>query len=213
MIRIVHADYHTFSRDGFAFAMSDSTEFKVLAQAADGAGAIALTERLRPDVVLLDLSMPNIDGLTATAKIKKISSTIKVIILSVHEHRHYALRALQGGADGYMHKRASQDEVRDAIRKVHSGKRATPSHLADLETTEIQPSMTFKIWELSRREQQVFYLLADCRTNHEVADELGVNVKTVDTHRGHILKKLGLRSNAELTRFAIKNNLIDSQRR
>lgn len=210
MIRIVHADDHTFIRDGFAFALSESTEFQVLAQAEDGAGAIDLAEQLRPDVVLLDLSMPNIDGLIAAGRIKEISPEIKVIILSVHEHRHYALRALQAGADGYMHKAASQEEVREAIRKVHNGKRAMPTHLLELESMEVIPCKTLAVWELSKREQQVFYLLAECRTSHEAASELGVNVKTVDSHRGHILKKLGLRGNAELTRYAIKNNLIES---
>jgi DNA-binding NarL/FixJ family response regulator len=210
MIRIVHADDHTFIRDGFAFALAESDEFQVLAQAEDGAGAIELAEQLRPDVVLLDLSMPNVDGLTAATKIKKDHPSIKIIILSVHEHRHYALRALQAGADGYMHKGATQEEVREAIRKVHSGKRAMPSHLLELESMDVVPSKTLAVWELSKREQQVFYLLAECRTSHEAATELGVNVKTVDSHRGHILKKLGLRGNAELTRYAIKNNLIES---
>lgn len=210
MIRIVHADDHTFVREGVAFALSESTEFEVVAQAEDGAQAVELVQQHCPDVVLLDLSMPNLDGLSATAKIKKTCPNTKVIILSVYEHRHYAKRALQAGADGYMHKAASRDEVREAIRKVHAGKRAMPSHLADLETLEIRPSKTLEVWELSKREQQVFYLLAECRTSHEAANELGVNVKTVDSHRGHILKKLGLRGNAELTRFAIKNNLIEA---
>jgi DNA-binding NarL/FixJ family response regulator len=210
MIKIVHADDHTFIRDGFAFALAESSEFEVVAQAEDGEAAVALVEVHRPDVVLLDLSMPKLDGLSAARKIKKLSPKIAVIILSVHEHRHYAIRALQAGADGYMHKAASQEEVRDAIRKVHAGKRAMPAHLVELETIEIQPTSSLEVWELSKREQQVFYLLASCRTSHEAAIELGVNVKTVDSHRGHILKKLGLRGNAELTRFAIKNNLIES---
>lgn len=210
MIRIVHADDHTFIRDGFAFSLSESKEFEVVGQAEDGAAAVELVKKHMPDVVLIDLSMPRMDGLTATTVIKKISPKIAVIVLSVHEHRHYAIRALQAGADGYMHKAATQDEVREAIRKVHAGKRAMPTHLLELETIEVKPSSALEVWELSKREQQVFYLLAQCRTSHEAASELGVNVKTVDSHRGHILKKLGLRGNAELTRFAIKNNLIES---
>ena len=210
MIRIVHADDHTFVRDGVAFALSESAEFQVVAQAEDGAGAVKLVEQHRPDVVLLDLSMPNVDGLSAATRIKKFYPATKVIIMSVYGHRHYAKRALAAGADGYVLKAATREEMRQAIRTVHSGKRAMPSHLVDLETTEVKPSKTLEVWELSKREQQVFYLLAECCTSHEAADELGVNVKTVDSHRGHILKKLGLRGNADLTRFAIKNKLIEA---
>ena len=131
-----------------------------------------------------------------------------MLIVSVHEHRHYAIRAIAAGADGYMHKGAPAAELCEAIRKVHAGGRAMPEHLRDLETLEIQKESTLSVWELSRREQEVFYLLADCCNSHEAAKELGVSIKTVDSHRGQILRKLGLRNNAELTRFAIQQGLV-----
>lgn len=208
MIRIVHADDHPVVRAGLAMVLSDIEDFEIIGQASDGEKVVALVEEHRPDVALLDFSMPNMNGLEATRRIAELCPSTRVIILSVHEHRQYAVRALQAGAMGYMHKGAPDFAIAEAIRKVHSGNRAMPSHLVELETIRIPPGRTQEVGELSKREQQVFYLLAECRTSHEAAEELGVSVKTVDSHRGQIMRKLGLRGNSELTRYAIKEGLI-----
>lgn len=208
MIRVVHADDHPVVRAGLALVLANSGDFNLLAQADDGERALALIERHQPDVAVLDISMPNLSGLKATPRIKKIAPKTRVLIVSVHEHRHYGIRAITAGANGYMHKGAPATELCEAIRKVHAGKRAMPEHLRDLETLDIQSEPTLNVWELSRREQEVFYLLADCNNSHEAAKELGVSIKTVDSHRGQILRKLGLRNNAELTRFAIAQGLV-----
>ncbi len=208
MIRIVHADDHSVVRAGLAMVLSEEDDFEILGQASDGAQALALIEAHKPDVALLDFSMPTMNGLEATAHIADVFPETKVIILSVHEHRQYAIRALQAGASGYMHKGASDQAICEAIRKVHAGQRAMPAHLEDLEAANVPPGSALDVWDLSKREQQVFYLLAECRTSHEAAEELGVSVKTVDSHRGQIMRKLGLRGNSELTRFAIKEGLI-----
>lgn len=188
--------------------LSSISDFEIVGQASDGDEALLLIEKQKPNVALLDFSMPNMNGLEATRCVSELRVQTKIIILSVHEHRHYALRALQAGAAGYMHKGAPDNEIVEAIRKVYAGKRAMPSHLIELESATIPPGSTLDVWELSKREQQVFYLLAECRTSHEAAEELGVSVKTVDSHRGQVMRKLGLRSNSELTRFAIKEGLI-----
>ena len=208
MIRVVHADDHPVVRAGLALVLANAGDFNVLAQGDDGEVALALIAKHQPDVAILDISMPTLSGLKATPKIRKVAPRTRVLIVSIHEHRHYAIRALLAGANGYMHKGAPAEELCEAIRKVHAGGRAMPSHLRDLESMDVQPEPTLTVWELSRREQEVFYLLADCTSSQEAAKELGVSVKTVDSHRGQILKKLGLRSNAELTRFAIQQGLV-----
>jgi len=208
MIRVVHADDHPVVRAGMALMLANTGDFNVLAQAEDGDAALALILKHQPDVAILDISMPRQSGLKVTPQIHKIAPKTKILIVSVHEHRHYAIRAIAAGADGYMHKGAPAPELCEAILKVHAGQRAMPKHLRDIETLEIEQGPAVGVWELSRREQEVFYLLADCCNSHEAAKQLGVSIKTVDSHRGQILRKLGLRNNAELTRFALQQGLV-----
>ncbi len=211
MIRVVHADDHPVVRSGLALVLANSGDINLLAQTDNGERAVALIEQHQPDVAVLDISMPNLSGLKAAPRIRKVAPKTGILIMSVHEHRHYAIRAITAGAHGYMHKGAPATDVCEAIRKVSKGRRAMPLHLADLEEMDIEAQPTLAVWELSRREQEVFYLLADCNSSHEAAKELGVSIKTVDTHRGQVLRKLGLRNNAELTRFAIAKGLIKAE--
>ncbi len=211
MIRVVHADDHPVVRAGLALVLANSGDFNLLAQADNGERAVALIKEHQPDVAVLDISIPTLSTLKAAPRIRKIAPKTGILIVSVHEHRHYAIRAITAGAHGYMHKGAPATELCEAIRKVSVGKRAMPLHLSELEELDIDSEPTLAVWELSRREQEVFYLLADCHNSHEAAKELGVSIKTVDTHRGQILRKLGLRNNAELTRYAIAKGLIRAE--
>lgn len=208
MIHIVHADDHAVVRQGLGLLLVATGEIAIDGEAGDGEQAVALVKEHRPDVAVLDLSMPNMDGLKAATEIATACPQTRVLILSMYYDEANARRAIQAGATGFLSKSADVKEVLAAIKKVHSGKRAMPESLASLEDADLDILPALDSTPLSKREFQVMCRLADCRTSHEIAKELGVSVKTVDSHRGQVLRKLGLRSNSELTRYAIRNNLM-----
>jgi two-component system invasion response regulator UvrY len=210
MIRIAIADDHAIVRDGLKRILADQADMEVIGEASDGFEAVELVRKLKPDVIILDISMPAKDGLDATREIGALKAATRVLILTMHSDEHYAIRTMRAGATGYLVKGASSEELLRAIRTVAGGQRYLP---ADLESAFAEhfltPETSYTPAEsLSDREFQVLCLLASGFTNREIAEKLFISVKTVDSHRSRILDKLSLRNNSDLTRFAIEHKLI-----
>ncbi len=190
--------------------LSGSRQIEVIGEASNGAEAVQLVAEKQPDVLLLDITMPVKDGIEATADIVELGLATKILILSMHADEQYALRTLRAGANGFISKGARLEELLRAITDVHKGDRYLPEAMQDTFTEQlIQPEGEKPLIDLlSKREFQVMSYLAQGMTNREIADILQISVKTVDTHRGHVLKKLRLRNNSDITRFAIANGYV-----
>jgi DNA-binding NarL/FixJ family response regulator len=215
MIRLLLVDDHTLLRKGLRHLLEDCDGITVVGETAEGAEAIRLVEELAPDVALVDLSMPRMDGIELTGELLKLGLPTRVLILTMFSDGQHAVRTLRAGAHGFISKTASVEELVAAIRQVNAGERYLPPDIesdlnGDAATDSPAGGARTPAELLSRREFQVMCSLAGGKTNREIAEELGISVKTVDTHRGHVLKKLQLRNNSDITRFAIRNGYLDS---
>ncbi|MEW6511184.1 MAG: response regulator transcription factor [Bacteroidota bacterium] len=219
-IRILIADDHDVVRSGLRILLKGAPEFAVVAEAADGEEAVRLSDRHTPDVVIMDISMPRLDGIEATKIIRQNHPDVKVLILSVHEDEEYALQGLRAGASGYLLKNASRKEIFDAIRSVVHGDRFFSrgiSHLiveGFLKRTE--PAQETKnddaaATQLTRRELQVLQYIAQGYTNRQIADALFLSFRTVNTHRANLMQKLDIHDTAGLVRHAIALGLVKPQ--
>jgi two-component system response regulator NreC len=211
--KVVIAEDHTILRAGLRALLAAKPNLEVVGEAEDGYAAIRSAEKHRPDLVLMDLSMPRLNGMEAIRDIKKRTPDIKIIALTVHNTEEYILATLQAGADGYVLKDATQDELLTAIESVLKGK----SYLSpDVSCKVIEgylqgrPQLkTCSSWDsLSRREREVLKLIAEGSKNKEIADYLCISIKTVEKHRSNLMKKLDLHNVAELTSFALEKGLV-----
>jgi two-component system response regulator NreC len=214
-IRVLLADDHAVLRAGLKALLNAEPDINVVGEAADGDEAIQESSRLHPDVVLMDITMPRTDGLAATETIRERNPSVRVLALTMHDSEEYLFRVLEAGGSGYVTKRAAVTELIDAIRAVHRGeaflrpgaaRQLMEDYLGRVGTGEEAESYG----RLTQREREVLRLLADGYTNQEIADRLIISVKTVETHRAHILEKLGLHTRAELVRFARQRGLISA---
>ncbi|MDY6792814.1 MAG: response regulator transcription factor [Thermodesulfobacteriota bacterium] len=212
MIKVLLADDHSIVRAGLRRIVEESGDMEVIAEAADGREAIEQVHHTSPDVAIIDISMPGLDGLEVISQLKINYPDLPVLILTMHEEGQYVVRAIEAGAMGYITKQSAPEQLVKAIRKVFSGYR----YLTDEGTEALALSVArgahgqSPLDSLSMRELQVLRRLAMGHTNREIAKAYGISIKTVDTYRFRLLKKLNLRNNAELSRFAIQNNLIDT---
>ena len=183
---------------------------EVVAEASDGNEAIQQFRNTKPDVAVIDISMPGLDGLEVIRRLQTLSPDLPIIVLTMHEEEQYVVRAIEAGAMGYITKRSAPDQLVMAIRKVRAGNRfLTPAAAESLALRMARDNKSQSPMDtLSTRELQVLRRLALGQTNREIADSYQISVKTVDTYRLRLLKKLNLRNNAELSRFAIQNKLI-----
>jgi two-component system invasion response regulator UvrY len=210
MIRILIADDHPIVRAGLKQVMADAPDMAVADEAADGHEVLAKVRQGQFDVVLLDLSIPGLSGLDVLKQLKSEKPNLRVLILSVHPEDQYAVRVLRAGAWGYVTKASAPAQLIAAIRRVHEGRRYVSAALAERLAEQLEPgAATMPHESLSDREYQVLCLLASGKTATEIADALALSVKTVSTYRSRILEKMGMRSNAELTHYAIQNRLVD----
>ncbi len=213
-IRILIADDHPIVREGISAKLSKEPHYVVVGEASDGMEALKKVSQLKPDIVIMDIMMPLMDGILATEHIKKSTPQIKVIILSMHKRQEYALRAFQTGADGYVLKENASKEIVNAIKSVFGGKRyICPSIAHYLAEEYIQSSKvnSFNPFDsLSLREKEVLRLLAEGKKNKEIADILFITNYTVKTHRHNIMQKLAVHDLASLVRFAIQNDFVKS---
>lgn len=210
-VRILLADDHKIVREGLRSILENELGMSVIGQAEDGRTALILSQKLRPDVVIIDISMPDLNGIEATRQILTQNPESKVIALSMHSDKRYVIQMLDAGAAGYLLKQCAVDELQQAIRTVLAGKfyvspdvtgpviRDYLEHLARSESPE-KSSLTAK-------EREVLQLIAEGKSTKEIASILHVSVPTIETHRQHIMEKLNLHSVAELTKYAIRQGL------
>jgi DNA-binding NarL/FixJ family response regulator len=209
-IRILIADDHEIVRAGFAQFIADQGDMQVTAEASTGDEVIEKVRREEFDVVLLDISMPNKNGIDCLRIIRQSRPELAVLILSGYPEAHYAVNMLRSGANGYISKNAPPEELIRAIRVVARGKRYLSETAADLVSAELERPTDKKLHEtLSEREFQIFRKLAAGQSPTQIADELHLSVKTVSTYRARVLEKMNLKTNADLTYYAIKNALLD----
>lgn len=210
MIRILIADDHQIVRAGLARFIDDQHDMRIVAEAASGDDVLRLVEAMAMDVVLLDLAMPNTNGIDCLRVIRRTHPNLPVLILSGYPESHYAVNTLRAGASGYLSKLAPPEEIVRAIRLASQGKKYVSDASAILVAGEIARDSTRPVHdELSAREFQVFLKLAQGNSSGSIASDLGLSVKTVSTYRARLLLKLGLATNADLTQYALRFGLID----
>lgn len=212
MIRVLLADDHSIVRAGLRRIIEESSDIEVVAEASDGREAIELFKKFLPDVGIIDISMPTIDGLEVVARLHADHPEKPLLILTMHEEEQYVIRAIEAGAMGYITKKSAPEQLVEAIRKVHTGSRYITEAVAEVLAFKVARGGRGKslLDSLSNREMQVLRRLAQGYTNREIAEAYRISIKTVDTYRFRLLKKLNLRNNAELSRFAIQNKIIDA---
>lgn len=208
------AEDHTILREGLRALLSSDPDFEIVGEAEDGRAAIRRVETLLPDLVLMDLSMPRMNGLEAIKDIKKQSPDTKIVALTVHKAEEYILATLKAGADGYVLKDAHHSELVLALKNVLSGKRYLSPGISEkviegyLEGRKaLKPASIYDT--LTQREREILKLIAEGYKNKEVADYLCISLKTVEKHRANLIKKLDLHNAAALTAFAIEKGLVN----
>jgi two-component system invasion response regulator UvrY len=206
------ADDHSIVRAGLRRLVEESYDMEVVAEAPDGRKAIQQTHETRPDVVVVDISMPGMDGLEVVSQLQSFYPKLPIIILTMYEEEQYVVRAIEAGAMGYITKKSAPEQLVKAIRKVYAGYRYLTDEAAELLALRVARGEGGKssLDSLSMRELQVLRRLALGHTNREIAESYHISIKTVDTYRSRLLKKLDLRNNAELSRFAIQNRIIEA---
>ncbi|HEY3367041.1 MAG TPA: response regulator transcription factor [Symbiobacteriaceae bacterium] len=209
LIRILLADDHAMFRSGIRVLLELQEDFQVVAEAMDGRDAVRKALETRPDIVLMDISMPGMDGLAACGEIKSARPDTRIILLTQYENREYILPATKLGASGYVLKRAAADELVNAIRVVHSGRAFVDPAVAQVMMEELRTPSHTGVASLTEREREVMVLMARGKTNQEIATALGMSVKTVDFHRANLMQKLGLQSRADVVRLAVKQGIVD----
>lgn len=210
MIRVLIVDDHTIVREGLRRILDAADGIIVGGEAATGVEALRKIHGEKWDVVLLDISMPEKNGIDTLQQILKENREARVLILSMHAEDHYAVRLMKGGAYGYLMKDVAPEHLVEAIRKVASGSKYISPYLAELLLKECSTDIGKPLHEtLSNREYQVLRLLGAGRTVSDVAVALSLSVKTVSTYRTHILNKMKLKNNAELTYYVVTNGLLD----
>ncbi|WP_419659769.1 two component system response regulator, LuxR-type [Desulfosarcina variabilis str. Montpellier] len=212
MIKVLLADDHSIVREGLRRIVEESGDIEVVAEAADGRAAVLAVRREEPDVAVIDISMPVLDGLEVITQLTAEFPQIPILVLTMHEEHQYVIRAIETGAMGYITKQSAPEQLVNAIRKVHSGARFLTEDAAEALALRVAKGNQIQspLETLSTRELQVLRRLALGNTNREIAAAFHISIKTVDTYRSRLLKKLNLRNNADLSRFAIQNKVIEA---
>jgi len=210
MIRVLIADDHDIVRQGMKRVFSRTPDIEVAGEARTGQEALEKIWDGKFDVVILDISLPGRNGLEILKQIKSHHPKLPVLVLSMYPEEQYALRVLKGGAAGYLTKESNKDDLIEAIRKAAQGKKFITPQLAEMLADELESSTERAPHErLSDREYHLLCLIAKGKSTKEIADDLALSMKTVGTHRARILEKMGMKSNAELTHYAIQSGLIE----
>ena len=212
--KIVIAEDHTILRAGLRALLSGQNGLEVIGEAGDGREAIRKVDTLQPDLLLIDLSMPKLNGIDAIREIKSQHPKIKIIVLTVHKSDEYIIAALKAGANGYMLKDASQNELLLAIDYVLNGKTFLSPSISDkvvdaVLNTDKKDKPGAVLDNLTAREREILKLVAEGNTNKKIAEHLCISLKTVEKHRSNLMKKLDLRNTAALTAYAIAKKMVD----
>lgn len=211
-ITIVLADDHRVVHEGLRALVEAEPDIAVIGEANDGLEAMRLVENLKPDVLLVDLAMPGLNGLEVTRQVRKRFPNVRVIVLSMHANEAYVLEALRNGASGYIIKESSVREVTKGIREVAAGRRFLSMSLSQeaidvyLERAKLGPLDPYET--LTTREREIFQMTAECKTGTEIGRRLFISPRTVEVHRQNAMRKLGLRNQGDLIRYALKRGII-----
>jgi len=209
-IKVLVVDDHPVVRKGLQSCLARHDSVKVVGEASDGDEALRKARELTPDLILMDISMPRMNGLAVTELLRKESPRTKVLVLSVHSNKEYIFRVIQAGAHGYVSKEAPPDELVRAIESVFEGEPFFSEDIARAALNQFVASGGKKepFAQLTSRERQVLVLIAEGQSNKEIANRLGIGVRTIETHRERIMRRLDIHSVAGLTKFAIANGMV-----
>ncbi|OPX17614.1 hypothetical protein BXT86_05570 [candidate division WOR-3 bacterium 4484_100] len=213
MFTLIIADDHAIIRDGLRRIIEEVPGYKVVGEASDGLQTVRMVRKLNPDLLILDISMPNLRGIEAITKIRKFNKQVKILILTMHKSEDYAYECLKAGAQGYILKEDADDELITAIQTLRKGQIYLSSSLSDnvirelLRRRKTQDRSKFEL--LTTREREVLKMIAEGNSNKKIAEKLGISIRTVEHHRLRISKKLGFNNITELVKFAIRVGLID----
>ncbi len=210
MIKIFIADDHPLIRKGIKEIFEEEIDIKVIGDAAYPHEVLEGLKKLEPDVLITDLSMPGRSGLDLISDIKQLFPKLPVLVLTMHPEDRFAVRALKAGAFGYLTKDAKPEEIIKAVRQVVTGRKYITPSLAEMLATEIDRDITKMPHELlSDREFQIMQLVASGKKVSEIAEKLSISIRTVNTYRARVMNKMNMKTNADLTLYAVENNLID----
>jgi two-component system response regulator NreC len=206
---VLLADDHVVVRNGFRMILAHQQDLLVVGEADNGREAVALAESLLPDVCVMDVTMPELNGIEATRRLLKVSPKTRVLALSMHKDAVYVREILRAGAKGYLLKDCDQRDFLKAVRAVALGKGYLSPEISDAVLDDYRKHVTNPIDLLSSREREVLQMIAESKTNKEIATALNLSVYTVEAHRSRVMEKLNLHSIGELVRFSLRNGLID----
>jgi len=209
VINILLADDHTIVRQGLKLILSSQPDLNVVGEAANGKQVVDLAQSLKPDVILMDVAMPDMNGIEATRQVIQANARAKVLVLSMHKEPVYVREILRAGARGYILKDAIDTELLNAVRSVAQGDGYVSPAVSGALLNDYRQNVTDPLDLLSSREREVLQLVGEGKTNKDIATRLNLSVYTVDSHRGKIMEKLNLHSTGELVRFAVKHGLVD----
>ena len=209
VITILLADDHAVVRNGFRHLLAAQWDMEVVGEAAYGLEALRKAEELQPQVAVMDVTMPGLNGIEATRRLASVSPRTRVLALSMHKDSVYVREILRAGAKGYLLKDSSEADFLEAVRAVAHGKGYLSTEVSEAVIDDYRRHVTNPIDLLSTREREVLQHIAESRTNKEIAAALHLSVYTVEAHRGRIMEKLNLHSIGELVRFAVRNGLVD----
>jgi len=209
MIRVLLADDHAMVRKGFRLILEAQPDMEIAGEAGNGRQAVDLAEKLHPDVVVMDVAMPELNGIEATRRLASSSPHTRVLALSMHKDSVYVREILRAGARGYLLKDSIDTDLINAVRAVAKGDGYISPGVSDAVLTDYRRHVTAPMDLLTSREREVLQMIAESKTNKEIAVALNLSVYTVEAHRGKIMEKLNLHSTSELVRFAVRHGLID----
>ena len=210
-IKLIIADDHQLFREGLANLLAESKEIEVLAQAENGKETIDKAKEFSPDVVIMDIGMPIMDGIEATKKISTEMPNIKVIALSMHDDKQYIKGMFEAGSSGYLFKNCSYEELIKAIHTVHCGKKYLSDKITEIMIRDYlgkEEELPVTDSELTERESEILKLIAEGESINDISERLFVSVKTIGSHKQHILEKLKLKSTTDIVKYAIKKRII-----
>lgn len=209
MIRLVVADDHLVAREGIVFLLSGAPGVKVVGEANNGGEAIKLVENLQPDILICDISMPDFNGIELLKKLEESGNEVKVLILSMHKDSEYIMKSFEHGALGYLPKNADEGELIKAIETIHKGDRYLTQEVSNVLAQSMLASKSTVKYNLTSREKEIINNLVKGLSNKQIAAELFISIRTVDTHRTNIMKKLKVKNVASLVKLALNENLCD----
>lgn len=211
-IRVLVADDHTILREGIVALLQRSDEIEVVGQASDGVEAVALAQKLRPDVVVTDISMPGLSGIEVVRRLAAGADSLRVLVLTMHAEEEYVIHMVKAGASGFLLKDSPASEVIDAVQAIHRGRGYFAGHAAAVLARQLhEPTVSLEdpYRGLTPREREVFHLVVEGLTTKEIARRLNTSAKTAENHRARVLDKMSVRNTAELIRYAVKHGLFD----